>query len=182
MNDPWTPVDPLGEALHFLRMSGTFYCRSEFTAPWALALPAMTGCLMFHVVTSGRCWLEVEEAAHRKLCGGLDVVPETAGMRTVGWLQTSEPDVAVAERGRGLELAAVSQFALRYAPKCVLVMNRHTIRMVRWDSRGIEADFIVLMSQQKPLMSHSLETIVDSPALAPEGPAWTCAAAWGSVL
>ena len=32
--------DPLGEALHFLRMSGVFYCRSEFTAPWALDLPA----------------------------------------------------------------------------------------------------------------------------------------------
>lgn len=28
-------ADPLGEALHFLRMSGTLYCRSEFTAPGA---------------------------------------------------------------------------------------------------------------------------------------------------
>jgi hypothetical protein len=25
------PFDPLGEALHFLRMSGVFYRRSEFT-------------------------------------------------------------------------------------------------------------------------------------------------------
>src|SRR5499426_1391734 len=46
--------DPLGEALHFLRMSGVFYCRSEFTAPWALDLPPIEDCLMFHVVTSGR--------------------------------------------------------------------------------------------------------------------------------
>jgi hypothetical protein len=30
----WTPADPLGEALHLLRMSGVFYCRSELTAPW----------------------------------------------------------------------------------------------------------------------------------------------------
>ena len=52
--------DPLGEALHFLRMSGVFYCRSEFTAPWALDLPAFEDCLMFHVVTSGRCVLEVK--------------------------------------------------------------------------------------------------------------------------
>jgi len=44
-------VDPLGEALHFLRMSGIFYCRSEFTAPWALALPPMKAFLMLHVVT-----------------------------------------------------------------------------------------------------------------------------------
>lgn len=35
------PLDPLGEALHFLRMSGTFYCRCEFTAPWGLALPLL---------------------------------------------------------------------------------------------------------------------------------------------
>jgi hypothetical protein len=26
-------VDPLGDAFRFLRMSGVFYCRSEFTAP-----------------------------------------------------------------------------------------------------------------------------------------------------
>ena len=37
--DPWTTPDPLGEALHVLRMSGTFYCRSELTAPWGLDLP-----------------------------------------------------------------------------------------------------------------------------------------------
>src|SRR6187549_3989639 len=50
--------DPLGEALHFLRMSGVFYCLSEFTAPWALDLPAFENCLMFHVVTTGRCVLD----------------------------------------------------------------------------------------------------------------------------
>lgn len=52
--------DTLGEALHFLRMSGIFYCRSEFTAPWGLALPPMKDHLMFHVVTAGECWLETD--------------------------------------------------------------------------------------------------------------------------
>ena len=41
IGDPWTTVDPLGNALRILRMSGVFYCRSEFTAPWGLALPAV---------------------------------------------------------------------------------------------------------------------------------------------
>lgn len=50
--------DPLGEALHALRMSGTFYCRSELTAPWALTMPPMEGCLWFHAVTSGSMTLE----------------------------------------------------------------------------------------------------------------------------
>ena len=56
--DPFPPADPLGEALHVLRMDGAYYCRSELTAPWGLTLPAMPGYLWFHVVTSGRMWLE----------------------------------------------------------------------------------------------------------------------------
>ncbi|HYH13102.1 MAG TPA: AraC family transcriptional regulator [Thermomicrobiales bacterium] len=56
--DPFPPADPLGEALHFLRMSGAYYCRSELTAPWGFAMPPMSGYLWFHVVTSGRFWLE----------------------------------------------------------------------------------------------------------------------------
>lgn len=80
----WSPVDPLGEALHFLRMSGIFYSRSAFTAPWGMALPAMRGCLMFHVVTSGRCWLEVEGAERRLLHPGeFALVPHGEGHRLV---------------------------------------------------------------------------------------------------
>lgn len=56
--DPWAPTDPLGEALHFLRMSGAYYCRSELTAPWGLTLPPMKGYMWFHAVTEGGCWLE----------------------------------------------------------------------------------------------------------------------------
>ena len=52
--DPWAPADPLGEALHFLRMNGAFYCRSELTAPWGMTLMPMPGYVWFHVVTSGR--------------------------------------------------------------------------------------------------------------------------------
>lgn len=88
MVDPWEslpPVDPLGEALHFLRMSGVFYCRAEFSAPWGLALPPMKDCLMFHVVTSGRCWLEVKGADARLLQpGDLALVPHGEGHRLSG--------------------------------------------------------------------------------------------------
>jgi AraC-like DNA-binding protein len=72
--------DPVGEALHFLRMSGTFYCRSEFSAPWALAFPPMQNCLMLHVVTSGRCVLETEATPHRWIqAGELTLVPHGQG-------------------------------------------------------------------------------------------------------
>ena len=87
--DTWAPVDPLGEALHFLRMSGTFYCRSELTAPWALALPPVSGCLAFHVVMAGRCQLEVEGAEASTLqAGDFALVPHGEGHRL-----TSEPGV-----------------------------------------------------------------------------------------
>jgi hypothetical protein len=60
ISDLLAPDDPLGEAFHFPCISGTFYCRSEFTAPCALELPACERCLMFHVVTAGECPPEVD--------------------------------------------------------------------------------------------------------------------------
>jgi AraC-like DNA-binding protein len=79
--DPFTPAaDPLGEALHFLRMNGAFYCRSELTAPWGLTLPPMPGCLWFHVVTSGRCRLEAGDGrADWVLPGDLALVTDGHG-------------------------------------------------------------------------------------------------------
>ena len=82
--DPPSPVDPLGEALYLLRMSGVFYCRSEFTAPWGLALPPFAARMMFHVVTAGECWLEVEGTTpHRLRPGELALVPHGEGHRLV---------------------------------------------------------------------------------------------------
>jgi AraC-like DNA-binding protein len=78
--DPFPPVDPLGEALHFLRMNGAFYCRSELTAPWGLTLPPMPGYVWFHVVTAGRLWLKAGEADARWLGpGDLALVPHGDG-------------------------------------------------------------------------------------------------------
>ncbi len=80
---PWAaPADPLGEALHHLRMSGTFYARSELTAPWGLTLPPMPGCMWFHVVTVGGCRLETDGADPVVLrAGDVALVPHGAGHR-----------------------------------------------------------------------------------------------------
>jgi AraC-like DNA-binding protein len=76
------PFDPLGEALHFLRMSGVFYCRSEFTSPWGLTLPPFENCVMFHMVTIGECWIEVDGAdAYLLRPGELALVPHGTGHR-----------------------------------------------------------------------------------------------------
>ena len=79
-SDPFPPADPLGEALHFLRMNGAYYCRSELTAPWGLTLPPMPGYLWFHVVTAGRLWLETGEDERDWMeFGDLALVPHGEG-------------------------------------------------------------------------------------------------------
>ena len=52
--------DPLGEILHLLKLTGTFYCQSRLSAPWGVAAPAFEGVMSFVLVASGRCWLMVE--------------------------------------------------------------------------------------------------------------------------
>lgn len=54
------PADPLGEALHLLRLSGTLYCRAELTAPWGIAVPDLGGLMAMLVVTHGEAVLEVD--------------------------------------------------------------------------------------------------------------------------
>ena len=94
MPDPWTPVDPLGEALHFLRMSGVFYTRSEFSAPWGLEMPAMPGTVMFHAVTAGSCWLAVGEREPRHLRPGeFALVPHGEGHRLLSEPGAATPDL-----------------------------------------------------------------------------------------
>lgn len=73
-------MDPLGEALHSLHMSGTFYCRSEVTAPWGIELPAMPDSLMFHIVTKGHCWIEFPDGEQTHLdCGEFVLIPHGQG-------------------------------------------------------------------------------------------------------
>jgi AraC-like DNA-binding protein len=78
--DPWGPTDPLGEALHFLRMSGAFYCRSELSSPWGLTLPPMPEYMWFHAPTSGEVLLESQNADERLLRpGDFALVPHGEG-------------------------------------------------------------------------------------------------------
>jgi AraC-like DNA-binding protein len=105
--DPWTTPDPLGEALHVLRMSGSFYCRSELTAPWGLDLPPEPESMWFHVVSAGRCWLGVDGDEPRQLQpGDFALVPHGEGH-----VLLSEPG-APAPRVDGLEYDYASD---RYA-------------------------------------------------------------------
>ncbi|MGH1344069.1 MAG: AraC family transcriptional regulator [Nannocystales bacterium] len=85
-------IDAVGEALHHLRMSGAFYCRSTFTAPYGVDMPPLEGTLMFHVVTQGHCWIEVPEHPLRCLQpGDLALVPHGLGHRLLS--ESGQPSV-----------------------------------------------------------------------------------------
>ncbi len=63
-------VDPLGEALHFLRMRSVFYCCLKLTEPWGLALPVIPSSLVFYALTTGHVWLQADDAQPQLLQAG----------------------------------------------------------------------------------------------------------------
>lgn len=77
---PKRPLDPLSDSLQLLRMSSTLYSRCYLTAPWGIELPSLPGMLMFHVVTVGHCWLDVDGTVLRLLQpGDFVLVPRGSG-------------------------------------------------------------------------------------------------------
>ncbi|MEO0663409.1 MAG: cupin domain-containing protein, partial [Planctomycetota bacterium] len=77
-------TDPLGEALHLLRLTGCIYARSVLTAPWGVDLPPLEGHMMFHIVTAGRCWLTADGSDPLLLeRGSLALVPHGLGHQLV---------------------------------------------------------------------------------------------------
>lgn len=50
-----TPIsdEPIGRLLDSLRMESAFFTQSILTAPWAMEMPPMHNCMMFHLVLEG---------------------------------------------------------------------------------------------------------------------------------
>ncbi|MFK7909131.1 MAG: AraC family transcriptional regulator [Akkermansiaceae bacterium] len=73
-------VDPLGEALQALRLSGTFFCRSELSAPWGIDLPPMPDSLIFHIVTEGSALITFPNGNRFQMeAGDFALVPQGRG-------------------------------------------------------------------------------------------------------
>jgi len=99
LRNPPVVRDPLGEALHALRMSGAFYCRSEFTEPWGLTLPPLPDYLWFHVVTAGSVSLDLGDGELTTLhSGDIALVTQGAGHRLCSHPETPAPDILALPR------------------------------------------------------------------------------------
>lgn len=83
--------DSFSEALHYLRMSGTFYCTAEYSAPWAISLAPTGGEARFHVVTAGQAYLWGKGIEKRLLqTGDLVLLPHGEGHE-----MASDPSVPI---------------------------------------------------------------------------------------
>jgi AraC-like DNA-binding protein len=71
-------MDVLTEVLHDLRLSGSFYCRSELRDPWGLEIPARD-CASFHVVVDGSAWIRSTGEQLRLDAGDLVLLPRGSG-------------------------------------------------------------------------------------------------------
>lgn len=75
-----TGMDVLSDVLGAVKMSGTLYFTTEFTAPWGVRVPSFGRVARFHLAVRGRCWIEVEGMADPVLLesGDLAVIPHGA--------------------------------------------------------------------------------------------------------
>lgn len=171
---PMTTLDPFGEVLRALRVAGTFYCRSELTAPWGLGLPAEPGWVWFHVVTEGRCTLSSERFAPIVLLpGSFVLVPHGLGHQLATGPNVSCPNVI----GLPQDLVNERYSLLRYggggAPTtlvCGVVRFEHrsAIDLVRALPSVIHFD--ASRAPQAEWMQHTLQLMaVESRSVLPGG-------------
>ena len=90
-------TDVLADVLDSLKLRGRFFCRCELSAPWALGFGE--GFFShFHVITSGSCWLQLQDGSAPVTLEEGDlvlVIPRGAGYQLSDDLQT--PPIPLAE-------------------------------------------------------------------------------------
>ena len=72
-------LDALGETLHYLKLSGVFYCKSELRGSWGVSLPSMPNTSMFHIITAGSCLIEHGDQSIRAKAGDFVFIPKGHG-------------------------------------------------------------------------------------------------------
>jgi AraC-like DNA-binding protein len=83
-------ADYLSEVLRDLRISCASYCRTEFRAPWGVAVPAHQRRARFHYIAEGACWLCMPGREPQRLeAGDLILLPHGGAYALV-----DQPDTA----------------------------------------------------------------------------------------
>jgi AraC-like DNA-binding protein len=142
-------ADPLGEVLHMLHLTGTLYCRAEMTAPWGILMPRLIDSMMFVIVTSGHCWLELGDQPPALLAqGGMVLLPHGTPYRLLsapGLEATPLFDIPVDEvsdryqimtHGGGGEMCRAMSGVVQFdtvAAKRLIALLPNVLRIDAWD-------------------------------------------------
>jgi AraC-like DNA-binding protein len=96
------PFDVVPQVLDLVRLTGAIFFKADFRAPWSYtsppthelrgALPEGTGSLvMFHIVATGHCWIQMHDGVRRELSPGDIVVMPYGDAHSFGSVTPAEP-------------------------------------------------------------------------------------------
>lgn len=76
-----TPIndEPIGKLLDSLRMESAFFTQSTLSMPWAMSMPSMPNCMMFHIVVEGFATFEIDRQLLRLNPGDFLLFPKGEG-------------------------------------------------------------------------------------------------------
>ena len=69
----------IGDTLHYLKMRGAFYCKSDLFGDWGILMPSMPNTSMFHIVTEGECIIEQGTKVLTLKAGDFVFIPKGEG-------------------------------------------------------------------------------------------------------
>ncbi len=76
-----TPIkdEPIGKLLDSLRMESAFFTQSQLRMPWALDMPPMSNCMMFHIVVDGSAVFRIGKTELQLNSGDFILFPKGEG-------------------------------------------------------------------------------------------------------
>ncbi|MFC3094502.1 AraC family transcriptional regulator [Alteromonas sediminis] len=70
---------PVGKLLNGLRMESAFFTHSTLRQPWALSMPVMANCMMFHLVLEGEAHFQIDGESFKLNKGEFVLFPQGDG-------------------------------------------------------------------------------------------------------
>ncbi|GGZ54717.1 AraC family transcriptional regulator [Paraglaciecola chathamensis] len=71
--------EPIGKLLDSLRMESAFFTQSRLSMPWALDMPPMNNCMMFHIVVDGSAVFSIGKTELQLNTGDFILFPKGEG-------------------------------------------------------------------------------------------------------
>lgn len=76
-----TPIrdESIGKLLDSLHMESSFFTQSSLSSPWALTMPLMSNCMMYHIVLAGGAVFGIEDTEIELSTGDFILFPKGGG-------------------------------------------------------------------------------------------------------